>query len=145
MLLRKTQAQRRSWRRAAFTLMELLVVMAIIVIIGGFGIYFVFGRLDDAKITETIVKARAIAEGLKTYKTNEGEYPENLTALIERSPSGRQPILTNREALLDPWGQPFQVDFSGQRGLASGNVVTLPDVYTRMPDGTRDICNWDKK
>jgi type II secretory pathway pseudopilin PulG len=125
--------------------MELLVVMAIIVIIAGFAIYYFSGRLDDAKITETIMRAKSIAFAMETYKVNEGDYPEALTALLEKSPSGRQPLLTKRDQILDPWNQPFQIDVSGQRGIAAGNTVALPDVYTRMPDGTREISNWDKK
>ena len=146
MLQRNPQPERRLLVRAAFTLMELLVVMAIIVIIAGFGGYYVLGRLDDAKITQAIMRAKSIATALETYKLNEGEYPENLGALLQQSPSGRQPLLTNQEEILDPWGQQYQIDTQGQRGMATGNTTPRADVFTRLPSGNnREITNWDKK
>src|SRR5262245_61677541 len=133
-------------RASGLTLMELLVVMAIIVIIAGFGGYYVLGRLDDAKITQAIMRAKSIATALETYKLNEGDYPQNLESLIQQSPSGRQPLLTNREEILDPWGQQYQIDPQGQRGMAAGNTVARADVFTRLPTGNqREITNWDKK
>jgi general secretion pathway protein G len=144
MLLRDTQSKRRLAMRAAFTLMELLVVMAIIVIIAGFGGYYVLGRLDDAKITQAIMRAKSIAQALETYKLVEGEYPPNLEALLQ-PPNGRAPLLKNREEMFDPWGQQYQIDPAGQRGMAAGNTTALADVFTRMPSGAREISNWDKK
>ncbi|GEM_PF-1986577 len=146
MLQRIPPSERRLLVRAAFTLMELLVVMAIIVIIAGFGGYYVLGRLDDAKITQAIMRAKAIANALETYKLNEGDYPESLEALIQQSPSGRQPLLTNRDEMFDPWGKQYQIDTQGQRGLAAGNTTPRADVFTRLPSGNnREITNWDKK
>jgi general secretion pathway protein G len=141
MLQRNPQPERRLAVRAAFTLMELLVVMAIIVIIAGFGGYYVIGQLNESKVTQAKIKAKNVAKAVDTYYIDHGTYPQQLDQLLQKSEIGKGPYLTSREEILDPWNQPFQYDQSGQKNQQVGAVIQTPDVFTTTPDG-RTIGNW---
>ena len=141
MLLRTVTHERRS-RRAAFTLMEILIVVAIIVIIASLGSYYVIGQYNEARVSQAKIKARSISNAVDTYYVDNGEYPANLEALLQKNPNtGKGPYHTNQDAIFDPWGKEFQLDVSGQRNLQAGATVPIPDVFTTTPDG-RTIGNW---
>ncbi|MCS7045934.1 MAG: type II secretion system protein GspG [Gemmataceae bacterium] len=145
MTLRTWQSRRNLVVRAAFTLMELLVVMAIIVIIAGFGGYYVLGQLDRAKVNGAIQKARAIVQAAETYKVDHGDYPQDLSQLLVKDEEGRGPYLKSREDLLDPWGRPFQYDPNGTQTMAANQTqARVIDVFTVVPGENRTIGNWSK-
>ena len=141
MLYRNQSLESRRAVRAAFTLMELLVVMAIIVIIAGFGGYYVIGQLNESKVTQAKIKAKNIAKAVDTYYIDHSTYPQQLDQLLQKSEIGKGPYLTSREEIIDPWNQPFQYDPSGQKNAAAGKVIQTPDVFTTTPDG-RTVGNW---
>src|SRR6266540_2651771 len=123
MILRKPQFAQRRLVRAAFTLMELLVVMAIIVIIAGFGGYYVLGRLDEAKVTSAKIKAKNIEKAVESYYVDHDVYPQGgLQVLLQKSEIGKGPYLTSQEDILDPWGKVYQYDETGQRTIAASGV-----------------------
>ena len=144
MLQRTPQPERRLLVRAAFTLMELLVVMAIIVIIAGFGGYYVLGRLDEAKVTAAKIKAKNISNAIDSYYIDHDAWPQSLDALLVKSEIGKGPYLTSRDDILDPWGKVYQIDENGTRYKEFMRVdIKKMDVYTTVPDGTnRTVGNW---
>lgn len=139
MVLRKRAT--RQTRRLAFTLMEMLVVVAIIVGLMGLGGYYYFGALNDSKISSARTQAENISKAVKAYQIDHGEFPASLEVLLTTSEIGKGPYLERRDALLDPWGKPYQYDVSATRNIAAGAVVKIPDVYTRTPDGA-EVGNW---
>jgi general secretion pathway protein G len=138
MLIRE---QERGLRRLAFTLMEMLIVVAIIVMLAGLGGYYVIGRYEEAKVSTAKFKAQQISSALETYRIDHDEYPADLTALLQKSELGKGPYLTKQEDILDPWGKMYQYDQSGQQNAARGAVIQRPDVFTTTPDG-RTIGNF---
>ena len=91
-------------RRAAFTLVEVLVVVAIVVILASIGTLATFKFLEDAKVDA----ARAKAEQLQVYARawsakNEGQQisTENIFQLAEYAED-------DQKALFDPWGGQYQ-------------------------------------
>ena len=63
-------AQRRATRRAAFTLIEVLVVVAILVILAGVGIVAYMRYLEDAKKTQAQLQCKSLAEACEAYYLN---------------------------------------------------------------------------
>jgi general secretion pathway protein G len=140
MLLRQ-ESQRQ--RRSAFTLMEMLVVVAIIVALAGIGGFFLLGQLSGAQedIAKTQVKG-PLTQACQAYFIRHKEYPQNLQQLTQRDPAnGNAPYLDSADALLDPWGHPYQYDASGQQ-----NNGTKPDIWTMAPQSGGNvqtkIGNW---
>jgi general secretion pathway protein G len=135
-------------RRAAFTLMEMLVVVAIIVVLAGVGtVIFIRQRamISAAKISAAKIRAKEIGNACEMYYRDTGNYPTNLQALLTRDPATKKgPWLNHAEDILSPInGQPFQYDPNGTIGMV-GNITVIPDVYTTTPDGQM-IGNWKAK
>lgn len=125
----------RAAARAAFTLLEILVVVAIIVVLAGIGGYYLMPRVDEAKEKTARVQVKgALTSAADTYKLNNGDWPPSLEALAQPQPNGGAPIL-DPDALRDPFGQPYGYDPSGNR-----NGGIRPDIWCNRPSG--QIGNW---
>lgn len=137
MLLR--QDSRRA-RRAGFTLMEMLVVVAIIVALAGIGGFFLLGALRDSQkdIARTQAKGALTSACMQYSLKHNGEFPDSLDILVNQDAAGG-PYLESRDALRDPWGQAWQYDKSGPM-----NGGKKPDIWTTDPkDQNRaKIGNW---
>jgi general secretion pathway protein G len=134
MLIRQQQPQR---RRPAFTLMEMLVVVAIIVMLAGIGTYYYIGQAEQSRKDTAKMKIRELQTAVETYNVqHRGQWPESLESLLQKDDSGLGPYLKSQEALLDPWDRPFQYDPAGTR-----NNSLTPDIWTQAPDG-KEIGNW---
>ena len=134
-------------RRSAFTLLEILIVLALVGLLAGVlisNVDKVFGesQVDIAKHQVT----QAFRVPLTSYRMHMGSYPsteEGLEALV-RAPEGRGdrwrgPYLDREEALQDPWGNPYQYRFPGQHNEGSY------DLWSYGPDGVdsdRNVRNW---
>jgi len=121
--------------RAAFTLMEMLVVVAIIVVLAGIGGAILLPQLDKAKEDTDRVQARVIADACNTFKINNDRYPTSPDELTNQDQNGNRPLL-NKDAIYDRNKQVFQIH-EGQNGEV---IVTSP---TPAKDGSR-IGNWRK-
>lgn len=133
-----------------FTLLEILVVLAIIGLLVGLLITNtdrIFGRSQVA-IARIFVRD-TLKTPLTRYRMDLGEYPttaEGLAVLITPPsarpeswhgpyldvPGGRLPV--------DPWGEPYQYRYPGTKNPASC------DIFSKGPDKTADteddVGNW---
>jgi general secretion pathway protein G len=128
------QTGRPQTRRAAFTLLEVLIVVAIIVILAGVGGVYVFRSYEDAKAGIARTNATTLASACQQFMVKYDRYPNDLNELVQ-PPSGSQPFV-EPTILTDPWGKPFQYDASGPH-----NSGLKPDVFTTSPSG-EVIGNW---
>jgi len=125
----------RHTNRRAFTLMEMLIVVAIIVALAGIGAFYVLPQLGTSKEKIAKIKAENVAKALMTYKVDHnGSYPNDLNALTVKDDQGGPYI--DAEGLLDPWGQQYQIDPSGARHNGA-----KPDVTTTNPENGKQIGN----
>jgi general secretion pathway protein G len=123
-------------RRAAFTLLEMLVVVAIIVALAGVGTYFLFGAMRSSEKDIARIKCKALGDVCVQYSIKNHNFPQSLQQLLQRDPKGNGPYLEEPDALLDPWGNQFQYNPQGQH-----NMGRRPDVFCQAPDGTT-VGNW---
>ena len=89
--------------RSAFTLMEVLVVVAIIVALAALGGYLLINQFEQSKEGTAKAKIHTIEQAIDTYYIRTGNYP----------PDGQLNVLLNgylkrQTDLVDPWNQPFQ-------------------------------------
>jgi general secretion pathway protein G len=96
-----------------FTLVELLVVLAIIALLATLIGPRVLGYLSGAKRDTAQMQIRNLSAAVDLYYLSTGVYPsqeQGLTALVQ-APDGQVgwsgPYLQNRSALTDPWGHPY--------------------------------------
>ncbi len=135
-------------KERGFTLLELLVVLAILALIAAFAGPRVFNLLSGARSNAAKVQIENLATTLDLYRLETGHYPsedEGLSALVER-PAGTEiwngPYLTKADGLIDPWGNPYRYRMPPENAQDY-------DLYTLGADNTeggdaedRDIGNW---
>jgi general secretion pathway protein G len=118
-------------RRSGFTLIEMVVVIAVIALLVGLVGPQIVGRVSEARATTAKAQIDLLSTALENYRLDNGAYPttaQGLGALRQRPSQGagpsnwRGPYL--RKAIpTDPWGRPYQyVAGSGSMGF---NIVTL--------------------
>lgn len=133
-----------------FTLMEVLLVLAILGVIAAMVVPNLLGRQRAANISATRNSIASLENTFEMYAVDhDGSYPttaEGFMVLIQNPGSDKQwkgPYLKNtNDVPKDAWGQPMNYAFPGQRI----NSPDRPDIYSNGPDKTPntddDIGNW---
>jgi general secretion pathway protein G len=135
------QAQQRT-KRAAFTLMEIIVVVAIILILAGAGIVVFTGVLSGSKESRAKLDVKSIEKAVQVYTVKYGRAPGSLQELTTRMPDN-SPALLKPEALTDPWDQPYGYDPS-----QAHPTTDVPLIWSNgdpVKGGQGKITNWDIK
>lgn len=143
-------------KNKAFTLMELLVAMAIIVILAGMAV----GGAQMARKRGAVTKARAAIAALEAaidmYEQDLGEYPpsgnENLTKALTDTSSPpanwNGPYMRFKEEdleegkYIDPWGNPYVYTERGTHNQDFYDIYSFgPNSQDEQGQGD-DINNW---
>ena len=117
---RRTDRQTRL--EAAFTLIELMVVLVIIGVLAALIVPNVLDRTDDARATAARTDVNNLMQALKLYKLDNHAFPtaeQGLQALVAKPTS--PPVPPNWRPYLDklpndPWGRPYQYLSPGIKG-----------------------------
>lgn len=104
-----------------FTLLELLVVVAIIGLLAGYVGPKYFGQLGKAEVKAARAQISALEKALDHYRLDTGHYPtteQGLQALVKKpasEPKWLGPYL-QKDVPPDPWGKAFIYKSPGQHG-----------------------------
>ena len=113
-----------------FTLIEILVVIAILATLAAIAIPAYSNYIQRAKIARCIAEIRTLESEIAAYQGNNDNLPDNLTDL-------------GRGNILDPWGNPYQfLNFANVKGVGNmrkdRNLVPINahfDLYSMGKDG----------
>jgi general secretion pathway protein G len=138
----------RASRRRGFTLLEILVVLAIIGLLVGVLVKNVNSGLGSGlRQTAKIFVSSTVQTLMVRYRIDMGDYPstaEGLAALVS-APAGkadrwRGPYIEEGKVPLDPWGEPYGYRYPGTQNKSGY------DVFSKGPNKTEgdadDIGNW---
>lgn len=134
-----------------FTLIEIIVAVAILAILASIVVPRVLGRLEDANLAKARTEIAVLSSALNLYKLDNFVYPssdQGLQALVAQpggSPEARNwragGYLEGGRLPKDPWGRDYQYLSPGQHGEF--------DVYSLGRDGRpggdgvdADLGNW---
>jgi len=132
-----------------FTLLEIIVVVAIIAILAAYIAPKVAGRVDDARISKAKSDIRVLESSLELYKLDNFTYPsseQGLIALVNK-PSGDNTKNWRDGGYIkklnkDPWGNDYQYTYPGSNG--EFDVFSLgADAQVGGIDEAADIGNWN--
>ncbi len=136
--------------QGGFTLLEILIVVAIIAILAAVVVPKIVGRVDDAQISKVKSDIKALEAALDLYRLDNFQYPstdQGLQALVskpagEPEPRNWKPGGYIKRLEKDPWGHDYQYLNPGEHGEV--------DIFSLGADGqlggeglAADIGNWD--
>lgn len=135
--------------RSGFTLIEMLVVLAIIGTLAMVVGPSVFRNVGDANVVAARSQIETFSVALETWRLDMRAYPsteEGLAALVvrpARTPERWRGPYLRKQVPLDPWGRPYQYI---SPGIANSETF---DLYSLGRDGTpggegedADITSW---
>jgi general secretion pathway protein G len=141
------RVRRTDGNEAGFTLVEVLIVLAIVALLATVITPQVLRYFGQAKTDTARIQLSAISSALELYVLDNGSYPSQqagLSALVRPpadAPRWQGPYLKKTGGLVDPWGRPYQYRIPGRQSpyeifsLGRDNAV----------GGTgedQDIVNW---
>ncbi|AQA18279.1 type II secretion system protein GspG [Halioglobus japonicus] len=132
--------------QSGFTLMELLVVLAILGLLMALVGPNVLNQLGGAKTKTAGIQIKDLEQALEMYKLDVGRYPstqEGLEALVSKpgSITGWNGPYLKSDVPMDPWNRPYNYKYPGDNAEV--------DIFTYGANGTpggegedRDVGNW---
>jgi general secretion pathway protein G len=145
---RLTTAARRTLRQG-FTLLEILIAVAIVGMLVGLAVTNIDKILGQSQ--EAIAKSfvnDSLENSLQTYRLHMGDFPsteEGLKAL-SAAPEGKADkwrgpyVKKGGTSLIDPWGTPYQYRYPGVKNTDSYDIFSVG--RDKIPDTADDIGNW---
>ena len=133
--------RRRRSSQAGFTLIELVIVMAIIALLAALIGPQLMGKLDDSKIKATKAQIELLTTAIDSFRLDVGRYPsqeEGLKVLFERPANlatWSGPYLKKHDLPKDSWGRDYIYAIPPTKG---GQDY---DLYSLGPDGKGDDVN----
>ncbi len=141
------ETKRRAYRQSGFTLMELLVVLAILGLLMSLVGPRVLSQLGGAKTKTAAIQIKDLEQALEMYKLDVGQFPstdQGLNALAAK-PAGvvgwNGPYLKSAVPV-DPWKREYHYKYPGERGEL--------DIFSYGQNGSpggegedSDVGNWE--
>jgi general secretion pathway protein G len=146
--IRRRAAAPRARGAPAFTLIELLLVLAILAVLAAMVVPKFTRRSQQAKITAAGIDIANIEVAMDAFEVDCSRYPateEGIAALIEQPTDAEDwmgPYI-KRGVPKDPWGNPYVYRCPGQYNTAGYDLHSFgPD---KQDGGGDDIDNWSER
>ena len=140
----KTPILRRR-QQAAFTLVEMLLVLVILATLAAIVIPKMAGRSQQAKVTAAKADISSVEMALDSFEVDNGFYPKSLNDLNDQpanAPGWKGPYL-KKGVPPDPWGNNYVYENPGKHGNSGYDLMSAgPDGRSGTDDA---LTSWDTK
>lgn len=122
--------------QAAFTLLEMMLVVAIIALLAGSVMMMIGTQLDDARDSRVEADIKSIGTYLYMYNAKQGGFPsteQGLQALVPK------PM---KELPVDGWNMPYNYESPGKHNPDSYDLYSSGK--DKIPGTSDDIGNWKR-
>lgn len=152
-MLFRSKVRWRKWAsRSGFTLIEILVVIAVIATLASIVAPSVFRNVGDAKVGAARSQIEIFAVALESYRLDNDIYPtteQGLAALRTLPTTGEAPRnwrgpYLRRSVPLDPWGRPYVYISPGHINPESYDLLSYGRDGKSGGEGEdADLTSWD--
>lgn len=137
---------RRPSANSGFTLIEMVLVLGIVALLVGAGIFQLTGVLEGGREKRVKGDLTTISSALRAYEMQNGFLPsteQGVAALWEKpnsrpAPQNWRPFL--KKPIVDAWGNPFLYRRPGAKDKGGFDVYSAGE--DGKPDTADDIGNW---
>lgn len=134
----------RTCKSRAFTLIELLAVLAILGLIAAFAAPQVLKWVSGARTDSARIQIEALSASIDLYRLEVGGFPPTLEALVEKPPAVNNwngPYLKKNVVPKDPWGNDYIYRYPGTHSVY--DLMSLGADNAEGGEGeSKDIVNW---
>jgi general secretion pathway protein G len=120
--------RRRRKSSHGFTVLELLIVVAILLTISAIAVPNLMAAIDEAKIARAVSDIDAIEDDIASYQTVFGVLPDDLSQIGDA-------------VLIDPWGNPYQYL---NHSTMKGNGQARKDQFLKPLNSDYDLYSMGK-
>ena len=143
MFNQRIQRRNNTRLQRGLTLIEVMIVIAILGLLASVLVVAVVNQLDDAKIDAASVKLNSIESAVQMYKVKYNRVPsqaDGLRALLN-PPKNRKPLLKSEKDIKDPWEEEILYFSPAKSSKAEFELISKgPDKQQGTDD---DISNND--
>jgi len=137
--------------RAGFTLLEVLIVVAILGLLATIVAVNLAGRVEEARITQARLQINQFKKAIELFKLDTGRYPtteEGLSALVKKPADVKKwkkgGYLDGTDKIpLDPWKNPYVYIYGGSEDERFTIVSYGPDGKKGGEGANADISSSD--
>ena len=141
-------------RTSAFTLVQLLIVITVVVILAGVAAPRLLRQQEKARRTQATDDIDELGLALDRYANHNGTYPsteQGLKALWEKPisppvPSNWQGSYLDKPILKDPWGNDYVYIYPGRHNKNDYDLLSYgKDGMAGGKGDNEDIVNWTEE
>ncbi len=117
-------SKKRGGGRRAFTIIEVIVIITIIGIIAAVIAPRLISRIGASRTATAKASAASLVTAMRIYLADGGTTESGVTLnVLMDQPSGmtegawKGPYMDSKDALLDPWGRPFELVVPGKKNF----------------------------
>jgi len=129
-------------RRTGFTLLEILIVLAIIGVIAAMAVPRLLGQQQAAFIKQTKIAIADLEKTAELYAVgNQGTFPESIQVLMQKKEDGTSALLD--KVPTDAWGTPLSYEYPNTKASSDRPAVWSYGKNRQNENGGGDdINNW---